>query len=334
MGGKEAFRDALVSWFADEGKDYPWRHTTDPYAVLVSEIMLQQTRIATVLDRGFYVRFLNKFPTVERLAEAGDAELLKAWEGLGYYRRVRMLRDTARAVVERYGGVFPQAEDELLVLPGIGRYTVGALRAFAFGLPAVLVDGNVVRVLARVLDDRGDVHSPGGMKRMWSAAAQLADDVRPREYHSALMELGQTYCSKHAPDCLRCPVSRYCATRNPDAVPVAKVRAKTELVEENAVWVRDGKGRVLMHQERGGRRTGLWTLPLRDMADLAGRREIFSLGYSITRYRVTLRVYEGGSDETKGGLREGDEWVTREELGALAMAAPFRKALDRLLQET
>jgi A/G-specific adenine glycosylase len=333
MEHREMFRDALVGWFEEEGKDYPWRRTKDPYAVLVSEVMLQQTRIATVLDRGYYERFLERFPTVGELAVVDDGELLKAWEGLGYYRRARMLRDTARAVVERHGGVFPAGELELMALPGVGRYTVGAVRAFAFGLPSVLVDGNVVRVLARVLDDQSEVHSTQGMKRMWEAAAELADDGRPREYHAALMELGQTYCRSQSPGCLRCPVSDFCATRDPDMVPRRKERLKPEEVEERAVWVRDGMGFLLMHQERGSRRTGLWKLPLREVGEVAGKREILSLPYGITRYRVTLRVYDGGVISREDALEEGDEWIAVGDIGGLAMAAPFRRALDRLLQE-
>lgn len=333
MRHREAFRDALVGWFEVEGKDYPWRRTRDPYAVMVSEIMLQQTRIATVLDRGFYERFMERFPTVGELAVAGDEELLKAWEGLGYYRRVRMLRDTARAVVEKHGGVFPEGEKELLALPGVGRYTAGALRAFAFGVPSILVDGNVVRVLARVLDERGDVHSSRGMKRMWEAAAALADDGRPGAYHSALMELGQTHCRRQSPGCMRCPVSEFCATRDPDEVPARKVRVEPEEVEEHAVWVRDGKGCVLLHQERGSRRTGLWKLPLREVDEVAAKREILSLAYSITRYRVRLRVYDGEVDAGNRELRAGDAWIASEDIAGLAMGAPFRRAVDRLLQE-
>jgi len=333
MRNAGAFREALVGWFVREGKDYPWRGTTDPYEVLVSEVMLQQTRIAMVLERRYFERFLERFPTVGDLAVAGDEELLKAWEGLGYYRRARMLRDTARAVVERHGGGFPEGERELMALPGVGRYTVGALRAFAFGVPAVLVDGNVVRVLARMLDERSDVHSVQGMKRMWEAAGELADDERPREYHAALMELGQTHCRRQGPECWRCPVSGFCATRDPDVVPVRKVRAVTEEVEEYAVWVRDGRGRILMNRESGSRRTGLWKLPLRDAGEVSGMREVLSLRYGITRYRVILRVYEVGVVGRGFGLREGDDWVGRGELVELPMAAPFRKAMGRLLQE-
>jgi A/G-specific adenine glycosylase len=333
MEDRASFRDALVVWFEKDAKDYPWRRTCDPYAVLVSEVMLQQTRISTVLDRRFFERFLERFPEVGDLAVAGDDELLKAWEGLGYYRRARMLRDTARAVVERHGGVFPESERELMALPGIGRYTVGALRAFAFGVPAVLVDGNVVRVLARVLDDRGDVHSTQGMKRMWEAAAELADHGRPRAYHAALMELGQTHCRRQSPGCLRCPVSDFCATRDPDEVPVKKDRAVPEEIDEHGIWVTDGKGSFLLHQERGSRRTGLWKLPLRDECEVDGKPEILSLRYAITRYRVRLRVYEEGVVSQKYEQREGDEWIAREDIAGLAMAAPFRRAVSCLLKE-
>ncbi|RYD37330.1 MAG: A/G-specific adenine glycosylase, partial [Verrucomicrobiaceae bacterium] len=146
---QDAFREALAVWFSENGRDYPWRRTREPYAILVSEVMLQQTQIATVLGRGFYTRFLDSFPDAGSLARADDAAILKAWEGLGYYRRVRMLRETARAVITDHGGRFPDGIAQLMALPGVGRYTAGALRSFAFDLPAAVVDGNVSRVLSR-----------------------------------------------------------------------------------------------------------------------------------------------------------------------------------------
>lgn len=170
LGGREAFREALALWFARTGKDYPWRRTTEPYAILISEVMLQQTQIATVLGKGFYTRFLETFPDVQSLAEADDERLLKAWEGLGYYRRVRMLRETARAVIGRHEGKFPTDTLVLMELPGVGRYTAGALRAFAFNLPAALVDGNVSRVLSRVMDFSDPVDGASGQKQIWEWA--------------------------------------------------------------------------------------------------------------------------------------------------------------------
>lgn len=325
------FRDALARWFSENGKDHPWRRTRDPYAILVSEVMLQQTRIATVLGRGFYTSFLRTFPDVKRLAEADDAVLLKAWEGLGYYRRARMLRETARVVLDRHGGRFPDERDQLLDLPGVGPYTAGALLAFAFDKPAVLVDGNVIRVLARVMDFSDPIDVGPGRKRIDGWAAALADPERPRVYHSALMELGQTHCRPGAPDCEACPVSRWCRTRNPAALPVKGRRVGVTDVDEHAVWLRDRRGRLLLHREDGTRRTGLWKLPVRKADECAGFPLLAEHRYSITRYRVSLRVHQGTAGKIRP--RAGEEWVEVGKIRHLAMAAPFRKVLERLLSE-
>lgn len=327
----QPFRDALVAWFRKNGRDYPWRRTRDPYAVLVSEVMLQQTQIATVLGKGYYTRFLEAFPDPATLAAADDDSLLKAWEGLGYYRRARMLRDTARALVEKHGGRFPKEVAGLLDLPGVGRYTAGALRAFAFGKPAVLVDGNVSRVLSRLADFREPVDEPAGIRRIWELAEILADDRHPRDYHSALMELGQTICRNGAPDCLDCPVSCFCATRQPHLLPVKKRKTGITDITEHALWLRDGDGRLLLHRESGKRRTGLWKLPLRDAAAFSARPLIAEQRYGITRYRVTLRVYLG--DVTRFAPEEGDTWTDALEIRGLAMAAPFRKVVERLIED-
>lgn len=330
---RDGFRAALVEWFARCGKDYPWRRTVDPYEVLVSEVMLQQTQIATVIGKGYYTRFLTIFPTIAALAVADDAALLKAWEGLGYYRRARMLRDTARAVLDDHGGVFPDRLEALLKLPGIGRYTAGALRAFAFGLPAVLVDGNVVRVLVRLMDFWGAVDDRAGVAQLWSWAQELACDVRPRAYHAALMELGQTICKTGLPDCLGCPVAGYCRTKEPAALPVKQRKTQITAVDEHAVWLRDAEGRILLHHERGARRQGLWKLPVRDAETLGHLPVVDESGYAITRYRVTLRVHAMVGDE---GFRwlPGDAWVEPAEVAELAMAAPFRRVIERLLNES
>lgn len=333
LRSRTAFRNALVRWFEANARDYPWRRTEDPYRILISEVMLQQTQIATVLGRGHYRRFLDAFPDIGSLAAADDARLLKAWEGLGYYRRARMLRDTARAVVERHGGEFPDRLDALLELPGIGRYTAGALRAFAHGLPAVLVDGNVSRVLARLLDDERPIDDAAGGRRLWQWAAELADDQRPREYHAALMELGQQVCRPRQPDCLQCPVAGFCAARKPEALPVKRGRTKVTAVDEHALWLRDGDGRVLMQREHGSRRTGLWKLPVRDAALVDGMPVLAEQTYGITRFRVTLRVHDGGPIAAAIGLQDGEQWVNEEDIDGLAMAAPFRKVLERLLRD-
>ncbi len=330
---RKSFRESLVSWFTTHGKDYPWRRTIDPYEILISEVMLQQTQISTVLGKGYYTRFLTSFPDARTLAAANDADLLKAWEGLGYYRRARMLRDTARAVIAEHGGVFPDDLENLLKLPGIGRYTAGALRAFAFGLPAVLVDGNVARVISRIMDFSDPADETAGLKLLWSWAEELACGDHPREYHAALMELGQTVCRPGVPDCLICPVARFCRSRAPEKLPVKARKTAVTAIEEHALWARDKLGRVLLHHETGKRRTGLWKLPVREVGETAGLQVLLDEIYSITRYRVTLRVHRVPASRSFKHL-PGDTWIDPENISSLAMAAPFRRVVERLLRDS
>ena len=327
------FRVALRAWFEKHGRDHPWRRTRDPYEVLVSEVMLQQTQIATVLGKGYYTRFLEVFPDVRSLAAADDRRLLKAWEGLGYYRRARMLRETASAVIERHGGTFPEDVDSLMALPGIGRYTAGALRAFAFGLPAVLVDGNVSRVIARLMDYGEPVYSPAGQRQVWTWAEALADAKQPRVHHSALMELGQTYCRPGVPDCLSCPVARFCRSSEPAKLPAKKRKTAVTLLTEHAIWLRDRKGRILLHRESGSRRTGLWKLPLRAPEETRRLPLVAEHVYAITRYRVTLKVHDAGTATSALAMHDGDAWIAVEDLPALPLAAPFKRAIAKLIED-
>ncbi|MEO5912981.1 MAG: A/G-specific adenine glycosylase [Luteolibacter sp.] len=322
----------MADWFSQNGKDYPWRRTKDAYAVLISEVMLQQTQIATVLGRGFYTRFLETFPDVESLAAAEDERLLKAWEGLGYYRRVRMLRETARAVIAEHGGEFPTELEALMKLPGVGRYTAGALRAFAFDLSSAVVDGNVARVLSRVMDFSAPVDDTSGNKQMWEWAEALADPQRPRIYNSALMELGQTICRPGVPDCLSCPVASFCKTREPENLPVKRQKTTVTQVDEHALWLRDGDGRLLLHREGGKRREGLWKLPTRDAAEISNLPVLDEHRYTITRYRVMLRVHDA-SGLKRFKTADGEVWQEAEAVLALAMPSPFRRVIERLLGE-
>lgn len=323
----------MIAWFDAGGRDYPWRRTTDPYAILVSEVMLQQTQIATVLGRGFYSRFLEKFPDARTLAEADDESLLKTWEGLGYYRRARMLRETARAVTDVHQGKFPSDPEALMALPGVGRYTAGAMRAFAFDLPAVVVDGNVARVLARLMDSADPVDEPAGLTMIWQWAEELSDHSRPRAYHAALMELGQRICRPGVPDCLSCPVSGFCRTREPEALPVKKRKIAITGVEEHAVWLVDDNGRLLLHREAAKRREGLWKLPTRGSEALAGLPVLMEHRYSITRFRVNLKVHDGNAIRRKFQLHEDEFWHGMTDALALAMPAPFRRVIERLSVE-
>ncbi|GAA5482013.1 endonuclease III [Haloferula sargassicola] len=319
------FRQALVAWFQKNGRDYPWRRTRDPYAVLVSEVMLQQTQIATVLGRGFYARFMERFPDVETLAAAGDDELLKAWEGLGYYRRARFLREAARAVVGRHGGRFPEDPEEIRALPGVGRYTAGAVLSFAFDQPAAIVDGNVARVLSRLMDFHEPIDGPG-LKSVWAWAGELVDPRHPRLFNSGLMELGQTCCRPGVPDCLACPVGKWCATREPERLPVkAKKVAMTE-VTEHLVFARRG-GRVLLRKIDEGRRAGMWRLPEREAA--ADWPELGRWKYGITRYRVTMVVHDPPAPMRAAA---GEAWKRLDEIDGLVLPPTDRKALGQLLE--
>ena len=332
LENRKAFRNALVKWFERHGKDYPWRRTRDGYAVLVSEVMLQQTQIATVMGKAYYTRFLAIFPNVAALAAADDERLLKAWEGLGYYRRARMLRDTARAVVTRHGGSFPRELTELLELPGIGPYTAGALRAFAFELPGAVVDGNVARVLARLMNFGEAVDTTAGQRQMAEWAEALEDKQRPRVYNSALMELGQTLCRPGVPDCGHCPVARLCKAQAPERLPLKRQKILVTAVDEHALWLRDAAGRLLLHCEDGARRTGLWKLPTRAAAQISHLPVVAEQLYSITRYRVRLRVHAG---QARGFTpAPGESWLGLEAVARVPMPSPFRKVLAKLLEKS
>ena len=254
---------------------------------------------------------------------------MKAWEGLGYYRRARLLRETAKSVIAKHGGIFPDDEAGLSDLPGVGPYTCAALLAFAFDKPSALLDGNVSRVLSRLTDDSLPIDSTATIKRHRTLALELCDPQNPSRHHHAMMELGQTHCRPGVPDCFSCPVSAFCETTRPEELPVKKPKAKLSEIREHAFWCIDEKGRVLLHKESGSRRTGLWKLPLRTAEEAKLLPVVFSSTYQITRYKVTLTVHLAGSS----GLRSGDEWIDRSRLEAIPMAAPFRKAVDNLLNE-
>lgn len=322
---------ALVAWFATQGRDYPWRRTRDAYAILVSEVMLQQTQISTVLDRGYYARWLAQFPDFPTLAAAREEEVLKAWEGLGYYRRARNLQRLAREVLARHGGVFPEDAAAILALPGIGPYTAGAVASFAFGLPRPIVDGNVARVLSRVYNDPTPIDSTPGLKLLWERAAalvQATDD--PRALNSALMELGQTHCTPTKPACGLCPVRTECRATEPEGLPVKQSRQEITAVTERVVFLRTAQG-VLLEQETGKRRTGLWKLPALPATHQDPPPPVLMrTSYGITRYKVTLWVHEPPADP--GPWPGTHRIIAFNEIDTMPMPAPYRRALAGLLK--
>lgn len=320
------FAQALVDWFTTHGRDYPWRRTTDPWAILVSEIMLQQTTIPTVLGR--YEAWMAQFPTPAALAAVDEATALRSWEGLGYYRRVRALQAAAKAIVQEHGGTFPTDEAGIRALPGIGDYTVGAVLSFAYNRPAPLVDANVSRVFARVFNDATPIDSPAGRKRHWAWAAQLVHPTEPRAYNSALMELGQTICTGGEPTCLLCPVRAFCKAESPAALPVKLPKKETLTAEHHDLWVFTERGLLMEKQADGKRHEGMYRLPQRSKEQVASLPLLTTQKYTVTRYKVTRHLYRGPADTDPQGA---EEFIPLHLLPSTPMASPDRKIIDKLI---
>lgn len=315
----------LRDWFGRQGRDLPWRRTRDPYAILVSEMMLQQTTVAAVVP--YFERWMQRFPTAGALAAAGEAEVLALWQGLGYYSRARNLHAAARRITTELGGCFPRDYDSLRALPGVGDYTAQAVRAFAFDEPVPVLDANIIRVVARLADIHTPVDTAKGMAEVRAALVGMLPDKHGRAYASALMELGALICRAGAPDCLLCPVKQFCAAPEPAALPRKSPKSPVVARAEDAAWVSDGKT-VVLQQSTGRRWTGLWRLPPLVAAPTPGAAA--ELTYSIVRERVTLRVHRAGrralaaSDEPRRAFPLGD-------LASVAIPSPHRRAIAKML---
>lgn len=318
--------EALVQWFEREGRDYPWRRTTDAWAILVSEIMLQQTTIATVLGR--YEAWMQQFPTPAALAAADEQTALRSWEGLGYYRRVRALRSAALAICERFAGSFPTEEADIRSLPGIGDYTVGAVLSFAYNRPAPLVDANVSRVFARLDNDRTPIDSPTGRKAHWTKAAALVHPTNPRTYNAALMELGQALCTVGEPRCVLCPIRSWCRAENPAELPVKLPKKETLTLEHHDILCLTERGLLLSRQPDTARHAGMYRLPRRSAEEVAALPHLCDQKYSVTRYKVTRHLHRAPADTP---AREGECFIPLADLASTPMASPDRKLVDKLV---
>lgn len=255
--------EAVVAWYKQNARDLPWRRAVTAYRVLVSEIMLQQTRVEAV--RPYFERFLEALPTVEALAAADDETLYKLWQGLGYYSRARNLRRCAIAVCERHGGIIPRTVPELLDLPGIGPYTAGAVAAFAYGVPAPAVDGNVLRVISRLLGETGDILSPPVRARLTDAVAEMIPAAAPSEFGQGLIELGALVCVPNAvPRCELCPLADTCIAHRDESwnkIPYRSPKHPRRIERRTVLVVRSGSRVLLSKRPDRGLLAGLWELP-------------------------------------------------------------------------
>ena len=323
MDELKPFRRLLTNWFSENAKDYPWRSTTNPYEILVSEIMLQQTQVVTVLDRGFYRRWLEAFPDFKQLAEAEESEVLRMWEGLGYYSRARNLHRLAKIVVHELENHFPKDVDEIESLPGIGKYTAGAIASFAFNSPVPAVDANIARVLARLFDFQERIDKSLGQKQIWQWAADLVPSSGGRIWNSALMELGQTLCGPKKTLCNECPIAESCRCVEPLGLPIKKLKPAVTNVDEHVILnIRNEK--VLLKQETGKRSKGMWKLPSRDKKEVKNLVLITTQNYGITRYKVKMHIYKSKNTQ----LNENEKWVSLDDLASLPVPSPYRRALE------
>ncbi len=252
----------LLAWYDRHARTLPWRGINDPYRTWVSETMLQQTRVETVI--GYYERFLNRFPTVTALAEAPEEEVVKLWEGLGYYSRARNLHKGAKQVAEAYGGVLPADVDSLRKISGIGPYTAGAIASIAYGQPVPAVDGNVIRVVSRLAGIRENVGIPSVRRALEAAAGKLIPAERPGDFNQALMDLGSAVCTPGTPACERCPLQAKCdayAAGDAEDLPVLPRKNPPKVIEYTLCLVFSGD-RVLMRQRSESLLHGLWVFPM------------------------------------------------------------------------
>ncbi len=344
-----AVRRALLTWYRRERRDLPWRRTRDPWAIWVSETMLQQTRVETVIP--YYERFLARYPTVEALADSDADELMQHWAGLGYYSRARNLQAAAAQVVRDHAGRVPDDVEALRALPGVGRYTAGALASIAFDRPEPIVDGNVARVLARLLDLDLEITSPEAQRRLWEQASALARGRSPGDLNQALMELGALVCTPRSPDCAHCPLRRQCrglAAGRAAELPRKAPKAAPRAVEAVAVLLARGGRYLAVRRPPRGLLGGLWELPggelargerpaaglaraLRERVGLEPLRakRLGAVSHGFTHRSLRLHVFRATASSGRVRRRDADahRWLSRASLEGLPLSKLAKKAL-------
>jgi len=346
----------LLEWYEREGRKLPWRDIGDPYRILVSEIMLQQTRVSTVLN--YYPSFIDRFPTVGELAAASEEEVLAMWSGLGFYRRARNLHACAQELVKSYGSEVPSNPENLGKLPGIGRYTVGAILSAAHNAKLPILDGNVIRVLSRVFYVEGDPKSAKINRRLWSLAEAVLPQDRPGDFNQAIMDLGATVCSRTTPRCQDCPLCSFCAACKAacaEDFPHAGRKTKVVLVQRISLFVTRPDGAFLLHRRGSkGLLAGMWELPSADLqkgeqpqhlarvlsTQLGLSPEPQECGQGEHRFshrHWTTRIYRLEVDKHSVNEATLDDrelrWTHTHELQELALPEATRKTLRPCLSE-
>jgi A/G-specific adenine glycosylase len=322
-----AFRRKLNRWFSRHQRDLPWRRTRDPYAVLFSEIMLQQTQAATVVP--YYNRWLRRFPTIHSLATTTESEVLYAWQGLGYYARARNLHRCAKTIVEKFGGRFPNDPNELKSLPGIGLYTANAIAIFAFDQSLPIVEANTARVLSRLFNIRAPIDSTSGRRKLWELSAKLVPQKNARDFQNSMMDLGALICTAHNPRCQICPVKKFCHACDPVSLPRKRKRAAiVRLTESHGLSTKAGA--VLLEQCRQRWRR-MWILPplkLDGLKPSSLQRPVYVSAFPFTHHRVTLHVFRQPVREIN---TSSQRWFLTDALHAIPIPSPHRRALTALL---
>ncbi|MEK3936446.1 A/G-specific adenine glycosylase [Sporosarcina sp. FSL W7-1349] len=342
---KDIFRQSLLSWYHHEKREMPWRKTKNPYYIWVSEVMLQQTRVETVIP--YYERFIRAYPTMEELANAEEEELLKMWEGLGYYSRARNLQAGVREVLEKYGGEVPATRKEISTLKGVGPYTAGAVLSIAYGVPEHAVDGNVMRVLSRILLIEDDIALPKTRKVFEGVVMDLIDQEDPSSFNQALMELGATICIPR-PRCLLCPVRDFCAAfqeGRQEELPVKSKKTKTQIIPLTAFALQNENGEWLLRKRpEKGLLANMWEFPMIENEDglkpadllqksmsldagelkgLLSFKHIFShITWEVESYQGRIRL--------SGSAPEGYQFFSAEEVQQLPKAKPVIKIWEAI----
>ena len=320
------FRNRLLSWYRRHGRNLPWRQTRDPYAILVSEFMLQQTQVTTVIP--YYHKWLRTFPDFGSLARASENDILRGWQGLGYYARARNLHATAKTVMDRYGGQFPRLIPQMQQLPGIGKYTAHAVASFAFNQSVPIVEANTARLLARLFNLRKSIDSGPGRKTLWEHSATLLPKSDAATFNSALLDFGALICVARKPKCHVCPVKVFCRAKNPAALPVKTSRRETtRLIEAHALIVR--RGQILLEQSRH-RWRGMWILPRLEPESPKQPRfqqqPVYEAVFPFTHHRITVCVHRVATPKR---IASGQQWFKSTE--EIAMPSPHRRAIQALL---